>query len=145
MGFPYIKQLCELSKKGDLESICRLIDEHRKGSDEGQIKKAMEKALFIAFEFGHPEIVQFFVNYGVNVTIKDDDGKTPMHWAAEKRHTEIVRILVENNADLNAKDSDKVTLMHWAAENGRTEIVRILAENNADVNAKNKNNEVKNC
>ena len=41
MDFPYIKQLCELSKKGDLESIRRLLDKHRKDFDEGQIKEAM--------------------------------------------------------------------------------------------------------
>ncbi|VDD85522.1 unnamed protein product [Enterobius vermicularis] len=74
MDFPYIKQLCELSKKGDLESIRRLLDKHRKDFDEGQIKEAMERALFVASEFGHLEIVQFFVNYGVNVTIRDGDG-----------------------------------------------------------------------
>ena len=41
MEFPYIEQLCEQSKKGDLESIRRLLYEHRKDFDEGHIKEAM--------------------------------------------------------------------------------------------------------
>ncbi|VDD94242.1 unnamed protein product [Enterobius vermicularis] len=74
MEFPYIEQLCEQSKKGDLESIRRLLYEHRKDFDEGHIKEAMKKALFVASEFGLLEILWFFVNYGVNVTVRDKDG-----------------------------------------------------------------------
>ena len=41
MEFYYIEQLCEYSRKGDLRSICHLLDEHKYDFDKERVKEAM--------------------------------------------------------------------------------------------------------
>jgi ankyrin repeat protein len=40
------------------------------------------------------------------VSSKDEDGKTPLHWAAANGHKDVVEFLLENKADTRAKDND---------------------------------------
>ena len=34
---------------------------------------------------------------------KDNDGDTPLHWAACREHTEVVELLLERGADINVE------------------------------------------
>lgn len=39
------------------------------------------------------------------VNVEDDDGQTPLHWAARLNHLEVIQTLIKNNADKNILDS----------------------------------------
>ena len=40
---------------------------------------------------------------GADVNAKDDDGSTPLHYAAHEGHKEIAELLIAKGADVNAK------------------------------------------
>lgn len=47
---------------------------------------------------------------------KDDQGKTPLHYAVYMNHIEIVRLLLEQGANVNETTNNKYTPLHFAAE-----------------------------
>ena len=65
-----------------------------------------------------------------DVDSKDDDGRTPLSWAAENGHSEVVKLLLEKEGiDLDSKDIEYgQTPLSWAAENGHSEVVKLLLE-----------------
>ena len=48
--------------------------------------------------------------------MKDNIGRTPLHYAAEVNAIESVRILCESKADVNLKDNAGWTPLHCAAD-----------------------------
>jgi ankyrin repeat protein len=69
----------------------------------------------------------------IDVNSKDDDGRTPLHWAALYGHTDIVRIFLDNRADPTVTDSDGENPLHLAAIYGHTDIVKELIEAGAEL------------
>ena len=116
-------------------------------------------------KFNQPEVVKYLVSVGADVSIKNNDGKTPLDLAksegnagcvfflskgnltqkdkdelllkaSEKGDLEGVKFLIENGADVNAKGCCDYTPLHEAAEKGHLEVVKYLISKGADVNAK---------
>ncbi len=69
------------------------------------------------------------------VNFKDEQGRTPLHWASRGVHIDILEYLVENGADVNATDSDKVTPLHSLSYRGDVKAMGTLIENGANVEA----------
>ena len=70
------------------------------------------------------------------VNAKDQDGRTPLHWACRGVHIDVVKYLVEKGANVNAEDSNKIVPLHsLATRNGATAIA-ILVDNGADIDFK---------
>ena len=67
---------------------------------------------------------------------KDDNGETPLHWAAGNGHTEVAALLLASHAEVNAKDNGGDTPLHEASGKGFSDTVRLLLTNHADVNLK---------
>jgi ankyrin repeat protein len=73
----------------------------------------------------------------VDVSTRDADGRTPLHWAAFYGYTSTVRtMLQQQDADANARDNQQRTPGHWAAFKGYLPVVKLLVANGADVNAR---------
>jgi ankyrin repeat protein len=95
---------------------------------EGDLKKIRE--LLIA----HPDLI----------SIKDETGRTPLHWAAtmmywvekEDRQNMVKFLLTRRRVNVNAKADDGATPLHDAVGNGQNQMVELLLAHNADVNAK---------
>lgn len=62
------------------------------------------------------------------LTICDDQGKTLLHLACEKRDIEFVRLLVQKGVDINAKDNYGITPIFNAVSYGFSEIVEFLIQ-----------------
>lgn len=58
--------------------------------------------------------------------IKDSEGKTPLHLAAQKNQHFMVADLVSLGANINAKDRYGKTCLHLSAENGYIRVMEIL-------------------
>ena len=73
---------------------------------------------------------------GLDVNLRNMDGKLALGVAAGYGQMEAVKFLLASGADLHA--TDKVgTPLHWAAGNGQLEMVRFLISQGADINLKN--------
>ena len=72
------------------------------------------------------------------VSAKDDNGYTPLHYAAAFGHKDIAEALLANKADPNAKDNIGQTPLHYAAAKGQDVLVRLLIgpKTNVTINAK---------
>jgi ankyrin repeat protein len=62
--------------------------------------------LFVAALIGDLIKVQTLLENGANPNTKDNNGWTPLHWAAFKDYVDVVRVLLERGAD------------PWIADNG---------------------------
>ena len=98
----------------------------------------------LAQRFSGIHVIAYFglsenvVNF-CEVELKDDHGRTPLSWAAERGHEAAVRLLVErDNIDINSKDTEGNTAVMWASEKGHEAIVRLLIErDDIEIDAKN--------
>ena len=89
------------------------------------------RALALAAQFGHLEIVRLLIDAGEDPKRYNPVGahshSTPLHQAAHAGHFEIVRLLVERGARLDLKDIIfQGTPAGWAKHAGRTEIEEYL-------------------
>jgi len=71
---------------------------------------------------------------------KDNNGRTPLSWAAEGGYEAVVKLLAErDDVDADLKDNDGWTPLSWAAARGHEAVVKLLAERD-DVDADSKGN-----
>ncbi|KAI9359683.1 ankyrin repeat-containing domain protein, partial [Zopfochytrium polystomum] len=70
---------------------------------------------------------------GVEVTSRDKENCTALHWAAIKNHLAVARLLVEKGAEIDAAGGElTATPLHWAARSGNVQIVTYLISRGAD-------------
>lgn len=82
-----------------------------------------------AARFGEIYVCQRLLGGGKNVDSRDQDGETPLHFAAWYGHAEVAELLIDNGADLNATgETYGGTPLQWARQKGNVEIVRMLEE-----------------
>ncbi|KAJ5486380.1 hypothetical protein N7530_000680 [Penicillium desertorum] len=64
---------------------------------------------------------------------RDEEGITPLHWAAINNQYAMCRFLIDSGADVNAKGGESVaTPAMWAAQRCHYYIVNLLLQNGAD-------------
>ncbi|KAL7949484.1 ankyrin repeat-containing domain protein [Trichoderma barbatum] len=93
-------------------------------------------ALHIASKLGYRDIIEILLKL-CDVNNVDQDGCTPLHYAASRGHTEVARLLLlqkEIKLDVNSKF--QCTPLWIAASNGHEGVVSLLIENGANVEVK---------
>ena len=104
-----------------------------------------DRALLDAAEKGNIEAVKKTLADGADVNAKDDNGWTPLHWAATSFDKEVSEYLITMGADVNAAETvSGMTPLHFAAAGDQKEIVELLLASGADVNAKDEPRTIKN-
>ncbi|PSN58644.1 ankyrin, partial [Corynespora cassiicola Philippines] len=63
---------------------------------------------------------------------KDQDGWTPLHWAAWGGHETVVRLLIDHGANIDAKSTERETVLHLAASGGNEAVAQLLVDSGAD-------------
>jgi len=85
---------------------------------------------------GDAEKIKSLVAAGSQVTARDINDVTPLHYACRFGKAESAKALIECKADVSAIASDTKRMpLHAAAENGSTEVIEILLAAGAEVNA----------
>jgi ankyrin repeat protein len=85
--------------------------------------------------------VQRFLNNSIDINVRDPNGKTALHFAAQSKNLQMVRFLIQRGADNNAKAFRNVTPlmlsldMAWA----HSDIALELVQAGADVSAADTN------
>lgn len=62
------------------------------------------------------------------VNLRDEKGRTALHFACAMASAVIARVLLDAGADVNARDVDECTSLHMAAGYGRCHCVKLLLE-----------------
>ena len=68
------------------------------------------------------------ISAGADVNQSDEQGWTPLNWAAGKGDLEMVRLLVNNGADMLKVGRDQRTAYRIALAAGRVEVARFLTD-----------------
>jgi ankyrin repeat protein len=72
---------------------------------------------------------------GVKINTTDNEGATPLHWAARNNNVDVALSLIDKGADINAKCHQGYTPLHGAVVYGHRNLIHTLVERGADVNA----------
>ena len=77
------------------------------------------------------------VKAGADVNVRNEDGETPLHWAARwNRNPEVIALMVRHGTDVNVQDKVGDTPLHWAASsNPNPAVIDVLVRLGADANA----------
>jgi hypothetical protein len=77
------------------------------------------------------------LNYGADVRVKDANGKTALHKAAEQGLSDMVKMLLDAGALPDAADKDRNTALMLAAQAGHAKVVEVLLDVGAEPEVKN--------
>ncbi len=94
--------------------------------------------LHIAVETFSPEILQYLIQRGANVDVKNIHGETPLLklLRSDRFSAQNVDCLLLNGADPKVADPRGETALHYAVFRDHTEVIDSLIKHGADVNAK---------
>lgn len=87
-----------------------------------------------AAQYGYEEVIDTAEKLGVDLSLENKRGQTPLHLAVLKGHLGIVSRLVENHVDLNKKDAFGLTPLHYAVKSGQLDVTIALIQVGADLN-----------
>ena len=98
-------------------------------------KPELVAPLHVASSYGLTWLTALLLAKGKSsdVSAVQEDGMTPLHFAAQNGHETLTRLLIEKGADVSAADEDEWTPLHRAARRGHEAVARLLIEKGADV------------
>lgn len=83
----------------------------------------------VAAQYGQtPVLYHLALKWGVDIDTVDNDGRTPLTWAAYKGYADSVRLLLVLNARYALADKEGCTPLHWAAIKGNGEACTVLLQ-----------------
>ncbi len=81
---------------------------------------------------------ELLINVGANVNARDNDGKTPLMYAAERGDYKSLQLLLEAGAEINAVDNYGNSALIYAANSGNKKTLETLGNAGIDPNIANK-------
>ncbi|XP_010268638.1 PREDICTED: probable protein S-acyltransferase 23 isoform X2 [Nelumbo nucifera] len=85
------------------------------------------RAVHVAAQYGQTAFLNhIIVRYGAEFDMPDNDGRSPLHWAAYKGYADTVRLLLFRDANQGRQDKEGCTPLHWAAIRGNVEVCTVL-------------------
>jgi ankyrin repeat protein len=96
--------------------------------------RVVELAMHFARD-GMTEELAGFVDHGLPVDVRDEDGNTALMLAAYHGHAATVRMLVEHGADVDLRNKRNQAPIAGAIFKGEDEVVRVLVAAGADLDA----------
>ena len=92
----------------------------------------------LAGEFGAAKLMEALFKAGFEVECRDEDGRTPLSYAAQGGHEAVVKLLLDTGqVDVDSKDEDGRTPLSYAARGGHEAVVKLLLDTGqVDVDSK---------
>eukprot|EP00803_Ostreobium_quekettii_P002329 evm.model.scf_1774.5 EVM.evm.TU.scf_1774.5 scf_1774:27209-33158(+) len=83
----------------------------------------------VAAQYGQTAVIYHLaLKWNLDVGVTDNDGRTPMHWAAYKGFADTIRLLLVLGASVSTVDKEGCTPLHWAAIRGQSEAATVLLQ-----------------
>ncbi|XP_028760732.1 protein S-acyltransferase 24 isoform X2 [Neltuma alba] len=87
------------------------------------------QATHAAAQFGQTAFLYYIVSkWNADPDIPDNDGRSPLHWAAYKGFADCIRLLIFLDAYRGRQDKEGCTPLHWAAIKGNLEACTVLVQ-----------------
>ncbi|CAL9116986.1 unnamed protein product [Musa acuminata var. zebrina] len=99
------------------------------------------RAVHVAAQYGQTSFLNhIIVKCGADYDAPDNDGRSPLHWAAYKGYADTIRLLLFRDAYQGRQDEKGCTPLHWAALSGNVEACTVLvhAGNKSELQVKDK-------
>jgi len=90
-------------------------------------------SIHVAAKVGDVNKVTAYLDQGIDINAKDEQGKTVLFYAVRGNHKDIVKLLVAKGADINARDKGGYTPLCYAIWNDDKDLAGFLISKGADV------------
>lgn len=85
------------------------------------------RAVHVAAQYGQTSFLNHIVaKYHADFDVPDNEGRSPLHWAAYKGFADTIRLLLFRDAHQGRQDKEGCTPLHWAAMIGNVEACTVL-------------------
>ena len=71
-------------------------------------------------------MVKLLLEKGADPNFDDEEGRTPLWWAAKNGYEAVVELLLEKDAGPSFEDEGGRTPLHRAAQNGHETVMKLL-------------------
>ncbi|VFQ62971.1 unnamed protein product [Cuscuta campestris] len=87
------------------------------------------QATHVAAQYGQTAFLYYIVTkWNADPDVPDNDGRSPLHWAAYKGFADCIRLLLFLDAYRGRQDNMGCTPLHWAASKGHLEACTLLVQ-----------------
>jgi hypothetical protein len=102
---------CAATVRGSLPCAELLL---RSGARLEQVDCRGYGAIHVAAQYGHTGMIYHFkMRWDADVDTHDNDGRSPLHWAAYKGFPDAVKLLLYMDAHISRPDKEGCTPLHW--------------------------------
>lgn len=120
------------ASQGDLEAVTTLLRSNPELVNRKDDSRGWTPIVLAAFNT-HKAIVEFLIEHGADVNVKDTVLWTPLHAAVRGGDTEIIELLIKNGANVNARTFRDESPLTFAAGMQNNDVVSLLIHHGADV------------
>jgi ankyrin repeat protein len=85
--------------------------------------------------FYRKDIAEFLLSNGADVDLKDEKGRTALHYAAQQGQDTKVQLLLGSRPNIDAKDRDGEIALQRAVWQGHLVVIERLLDAGADINS----------
>ncbi|KAA3486048.1 protein S-acyltransferase 24-like isoform X1 [Gossypium australe] len=83
----------------------------------------------VATQYGQTAFLYYVVSkWNADPDVPDNEGRSPLHWAAYKGFMDCIRLLLYLDANRGCQDREGCTPLHWAAIKGNLEACTLLLQ-----------------
>ena len=133
VALPIFLVLFTSCKQGNKKVTSDPSSEQTQKAAESQVRTA-DPAIFEAALNGYQAEIIRLLESGININMKDEDGRTALMYAAFNGHTYIMQLLLEKGASVHLRDVNGRTALMLAASGPYPVAVKLLLDNKADPN-----------
>ena len=134
--FDSSKKFIAAAKAGDYDTVYAYLKKYYyKGKvDLNEKDDSGITALSYAARLGHVKMLNRMISFGLDLSIRDNAGHSPLVAAVLNKQTPAALALIEHGANVNDHIDDYIYPLHYAAYNGNVDLAKALIKGGAELN-----------